>query len=79
MRSYMLEHEVAMGTSKLAFAGGTPHSMRHSFVDIYATDVIALRQSAAGRALRRFASSIFPEKNFLGAALQDRQLHWTRG
>jgi hypothetical protein len=53
MRSYMLEHEVAMGTSKLAFAGGTPHSMRHSFVDIYATDVIALRQSAAGRALRR--------------------------
>jgi hypothetical protein len=79
MRSYMLEHEVAMGTSKLAFAGGTPHSMRHSFVDIYATDVIALRQSAAGRALRRFASSIFPERNFLGAALQDRQLHWTRG
>jgi hypothetical protein len=76
MRSYLLEHEIALGTRQLAFTGGTPHSMRHSFVSVDALDVIALRRSVSARILRRFAPWIFPEKNFLGQALQDQRLPW---
>lgn len=76
MRSYLLEHEVALGTTKLAFTGGTPHSMRHSFVSVDAADVIALRRSAIAWLLRRFAHKIFPHNNFLGLALRDEELHW---
>jgi hypothetical protein len=77
MRSYTLEYEIGLGTEWLAFTGGTPHSMRHSFLHVDAADVIAVRRSTAGLALRRFASWIFPEKNFLRSALEDEQLHWS--
>jgi hypothetical protein len=78
MRSYLLEHEVALGTRRLAFTGGTPHSMRHSLVPVEAVDVIALRRSASARMLRTFARWIFPEQNFLGQALQDGHLRLAR-
>jgi hypothetical protein len=78
MRSFVLEHEVGLGTTRLAFTGGTPHPMRHSFVCVDAVDVIALRRSASGWLLRRLAWWLFPEKNFLGQALRDRQLHWSQ-
>src|SRR6267154_5492556 len=32
IRSYLIEHEIAIGMEKLFFEGGTPHSMRHSFL-----------------------------------------------
>jgi hypothetical protein len=79
MRSYLVEHEIELGTTKLAFTGGTPHSMRHSFVSVDAVDVIALRRSSRAWMLRRFARWIFPETNFLGLALRDPQLPWARG
>jgi hypothetical protein len=79
MRSYLLEHEIDLGTTKLVFTGGTPHSIRHSFVSVDAVDVIALRHSSRARMLQRFARWIFPETNFLGHALRDEQLPWARG
>jgi hypothetical protein len=79
MRSYVLEHEVELGTKRLAFTGGTPHSMRHSFVCADVADVIALRRSKKAWMLRRLARWVFPEKNFLGQALRDEQLHWSPG
>ena len=79
MRSYLLEHEIELGTTKLVFTGGTPHSIRHSFVCVDATDVIALRRSSRAWILQRFARWIFPETNFLGHALRDAQLPWARG
>ncbi len=79
MRSYLLEHEIEIGTRKLEFAGGTPHPMRHSFVSIDAVDMIALRRSRLGWLLRKFARWVFPQKNFLGQALRDPQLPWAQG
>lgn len=78
MRSYILQHEVDLGTEKLAFSGGTPHPMRHSFVSVDAMDVVAVRRSPVAWMLRRMARWILPEKNFLGHALRDENLRWGR-
>jgi hypothetical protein len=77
MRAFLLEYEIAQGTRKLLFEGGTPHSMRHSFACTDAVDVIVERRCAKAWLLRRFARWIFPEKNFLGQALRDKDLLWT--
>jgi len=77
MRSFLLEYEISQGTERLVFEGGTPHSMRHSFVPVDVVDVIVERRSMAAWLLRKFSRWIFPEKNFLGQALRDRQLDWT--
>lgn len=78
MRSYILQHEVELGTEKLVFVGGTPHSMQHSFDSVDAVDVVALRRSPVGWILRRMSRWILPVQNFLGHALRDEQLRWIR-
>jgi hypothetical protein len=78
MRSYMLEHEVALGTRKLVFEGGTPHSIRHSFTSVAAEDVIVHRRSLIAWAIRKAARWITPKKNFLGQLLHDPDLNWNR-
>ena len=77
MRSYLLEHEIGLGTKKLTFIGGTPHSMRHSFTNVDAVDVIVQRRSVNAWLLRRLSRWIFPEKNFLGQTLRDKNVRWT--
>jgi hypothetical protein len=70
MRAFMLEHEIARGTQRLVFEGGTPHPMRFAFTCAQTVDLLAMRRhSPAAWLLRKFANRIFPEKNFLRAAL----------
>jgi hypothetical protein len=76
MRSYLLEHEVALGATKLMFQGGTPHSMRHSLILSEALDILVMRRSSLAWVLRRCARWIFPRSNFLGSALLDKSLTW---
>ncbi|MDQ2834241.1 MAG: hypothetical protein M3Y50_10940 [Acidobacteriota bacterium] len=38
-RSYLIEHEIALGMKRLFFEGGTPHTIRHSFVPETAVDI----------------------------------------
>jgi hypothetical protein len=72
MRAFLLEHEIARGTARLYFEGGTPHAMRFAFTNTETTDVLAIRRwSLRAWMLRRFACSILPEKNFLRSALRD--------
>jgi hypothetical protein len=72
MRAFLLEDEIARGTQRLWFEGGTPHPMRHSFAVGEATDLLWIRAgSVRAWALQRFARWIFPEKNFLRAALRE--------
>jgi hypothetical protein len=78
MRCYLLEHEIGLGTGKLFFNGGTPHSMRHSFVRVDVVDAIALRESPVGRMLRTLAQLLKPKRNFLAQALYDPQIRWAR-
>lgn len=72
MRAFLLEHEIARGTRRLVFEGGTPHPMRFAFESAPTVDLLAIRRnSARAWLLRRFADQIFPEKNFLRAALRN--------
>jgi hypothetical protein len=72
MRAFLLEHEIARGTKRLVFEGGTPHPMRFAFTNGQTVDLLAVRRhSARAWLLRRFAARIFPEKNFLRGALKD--------
>ena len=79
MRSCLLEHEVNLGTERLHFEGGTPHSMRHSLVSEEATDVIVMRRSVRVSLLRRFGRSILPEENFLMHTLTNKAIDWKIG
>ncbi|HEY4380965.1 MAG TPA: hypothetical protein VGN01_11505 [Acidobacteriaceae bacterium] len=76
MRSYVLEHEITLGTQRLVFIGGTPHSLRHSFTSTEVVDVVVQRRSLDAWMLRRFSRWMFPSKNFLGQTLRDKQLQW---
>jgi hypothetical protein len=72
MRTFLMEHEISRGTRYLVFEGGTPHPMRFSFTSAQTVDLLAVRRnSSRAWLLRRFANQIFPEKNFLRAALKD--------
>lgn len=72
MRAFLLEHEIGLGTKKLVYQGGTPHPMRFSFATAESTDLLAVRRlSARAWILANFSRWIFPEKNFLGAALRE--------
>jgi hypothetical protein len=78
MRAFVLEHEIALGTRRLVFEGGTPHPMRHSFVAAPTVDVVAVRsRSAIAWAVSRLAGQVFPPKNFLAGALRDPNHRWT--
>jgi hypothetical protein len=72
MRAFLLEHEIARGTERIVFEGGTPHPMRFAFTSARTVDLLAVRRhSARAWLLRCFADRLFPEKNFLRAALKD--------
>jgi hypothetical protein len=73
MRSFMLEHEIERGMKQLLFVGGTPHSMRHAFVDRDVVDLIVHRRSVIASLL----PWLLPRRNFLGQALKDKTLRWT--
>lgn len=79
MRSYVLEHEVKLGTQRLHFEGGTPHSMRHSLVSKEVSDIIVMRRSVRVSLLRRFGGSLLPEENFLMHTLRNKAIEWKIG
>jgi hypothetical protein len=76
MRAYLLEHEVARGTEKLTFQGGTPHSMRNSLMRSEVLDVLVVRRSLPAWLLLRLARWVFPQSNLLAKVLRDERLVW---
>jgi hypothetical protein len=76
IRSYLIEHEIAIGMEKLFFEGGTPHSMRHSFLSEEAMDIVVMNRSLPVFLLRRFAKWLRPEKNFLLQTLMSPAVKW---
>jgi hypothetical protein len=76
IRSYLIEYEIAIGTKKLFFEGGTPHSMRHSFLSEEAMDIVVMNRSLPVFLLRRFARWLHPEKNFLLQTLISPAVKW---
>ena len=78
VRSYFLENEIAFGTKRLYFEGGTPHTMRHSLVTEEAVDMVALRPSWDVRLVSRLARSRWGKNNFLLLTLADPSIRWQR-
>jgi len=78
MRSYLLEHEVAQGTGKIMFQGGTTHSMRNALIGSNVLDILIVRRSPLARLVRQLAKRFFPESNFLGKVLRDPNLVWSK-
>jgi hypothetical protein len=76
IRAYLIEHEIEIGTDRLFFEGGTPHSMRHAFISEKAVDIVVAKRSLFVSLLRRVAHWSPPRNNFLLQTLVDPALHW---
>jgi hypothetical protein len=78
MRSYFLEHEVGLGTKRLFFEEGTPHTMEFSFLKEGAVDLLLRRESARGFLTATVASRLLEKKSFLAMCLLKPELQWHR-
>ncbi len=76
IRSYLIEHEITIGTDRLFFEGGTPHTMRHSFLSEQAMDIVVMNRSLFVFLLRRSAKWLHPERNFLLQTLMSPAVKW---
>jgi hypothetical protein len=76
IRSYLIEYEIAIGTDKLFFEGGTPHTMRHSFLSEEAMDIVVMNRSLFVFLLVKCARWLRPEKNFLLQTLMSPAVKW---
>jgi hypothetical protein len=76
IRSYLIEYEIAIGTHKLFFEGGTPHSMRYSFLSEKAMDIVVMNRSLFVFLLRRSSKWLRPKKNFLLQTLTTPAVKW---
>lgn len=74
IRSYLIEYEITTGTKKLFFEGGTPHTMRHSFLTEEAMDIVVINRSLFR--LRNAARWLHLEKNFLVQTLMSPTVKW---
>ena len=77
LRSFLVEHEGAMGTRRLLFDGGTSHSIALSLLTAEMLDVIVVRRGIRGTLLRWLARRALPASIFLARALADPTVHWT--
>ena len=76
IRSYLIEHEISLGMKRLYFEGGTPTSLRQSFVVEGAADLTVCRKTLYMRLVRRFAHLLFPPKNQMAQIFLDQTLTW---
>jgi hypothetical protein len=76
IRSYLIEYEIAIGTDRLFFEGGTPHIMRHSFLSAEAMDIVVMNRSLFAFLLRGSAKWLGPKKNSLLQTLMIPAVKW---
>ncbi len=76
MRSYLIEHEVAQGSTRLYFEGGTWQPIVHSFASEHIGELSVRRKSLYAHLLARYATRLFPSRNYLGQTLANRDIRW---
>jgi hypothetical protein len=76
MRSYLIEHEIAQGSTRLYIEGGTPQPIRFSFVQETLIDLAVVRRSPLGRMMARLARYYIPPDNELAKMLDVQDLLW---
>jgi hypothetical protein len=82
-RAFLIEHEIAQGTTRLCFHGGTSHPMHHSFPAEYVVDLVLRRSSPLTSlvvgltpTLAEKTNSLAERGNFLADVLRKRDLTW---
>jgi hypothetical protein len=78
MRSYLIEHEVGLGSTRLYIEGGTPQPIGLSFASERVAELTIVRDSLAGHLLFRVGQHVAPSRNYLGQVLGDPNLTWQR-
>ena len=76
MRSYLIDHEIACGRTRLYIEGGTPQPIARSFLTHRVAELSVKRESAYIRTLTRLVPWVFPAKNYIGQTLVHPDLHW---
>ena len=76
MRSYFIEHEIAHGSRRLYTEGGTPHSMKFSFVQEDLTDLVVVRKTLVAKAMQMIAQRYVRPDNELSRMLCTANLDW---
>ena len=76
MRYHLLEHEVARGTNRIFFIGGTSHSMRSALVPFRVVDLVVVRSRLPRWLMRRLSRASAIRTNFVGAMLASDTLEW---
>jgi hypothetical protein len=76
MRAFLIEDEIALGSTRFFIEGGTPHPIGHSFVQECVGELTVKRRSAYVAALERLGPKALPEKNYLAQTLRNPSLVW---
>ncbi len=76
MRSLLLRHEIALGTERLVFEGGTPHSIHSAFLPEPVLDLVCARRATSSTVMQTLARHVLPRANALRAILREPTLEW---
>ena len=76
MRSYFIEHEIARGSRRLYMEGGTPQSIKFSFVKVNLIDFVVARRSLAAKLMWMIAQRRVSPENELLHILGAKDLEW---
>ena len=76
LRAYLIEDEIARGSTRLYIEGGTTQPIRLSFEEERVSELIVKRRSLYVSALEHSAGRVFGARNRLAQCLGSSTLHW---
>jgi hypothetical protein len=76
MRAYFIENEIAHGSRRLYAEGGTPHTIKFSFVPEKLTDLVVVRNTLAAKLIQKIAQHYVSQDNELSKMLSVEDLDW---
>ena len=76
LRSYLIEDEIARGSTRFYIDEGTPQAIGRSFKGEYTTALTVCRRSLLMRGVTNLIGFGAPEKNFVRQALLNKNLVW---
>lgn len=78
MRSYCIEHEIALGARRLYLEGGTGHSIHHSFKPESLIDLAVVRNPMWAWTIRKLSHKFVSPDNVLATMLNSSEVAWSR-
>jgi hypothetical protein len=76
LRSYLIDHEIALGSTRLYIEGGTEHPIVLSFLKQRVSDLTVKRDSAYIRLLERFAPYFLTPRSYIRETLKNTGFQW---